>query len=146
MTFPISLPSEEDLATLPMIDITPDGVWCPSNFNETEKGLSFTDSHFDPPCFAQLSTTTAGDNMRLEDVDDNVFHNAVQDLPTTESPSNIEPGDPSIFKDAQDNLLPDAGHFLIPRTPLTPLALSDARSTSLLTPSWLLTHLTLITS
>ena len=66
MAFPISLPTEEDLATLPIVDVTPDGVWCPSDFNETDQGLSFGDSLFDPPCFAHKAST--------------IVHNVVTDL------------------------------------------------------------------
>jgi hypothetical protein len=38
MTFRISLPTEDDLDMLPIVDITPPDVWCPSDFNDTNKG------------------------------------------------------------------------------------------------------------
>ena len=64
MTFRITMPTEEDLNTLPVVDITPDGVWVPSDYNEHDHGLSFADSSFNPPCLAQnvtrnLTTTCA---------------------------------------------------------------------------------------
>jgi hypothetical protein len=71
MTFWISLPTEDDRATLPIVDITPMDVWCPSDFNETGKGLGFEDSLFDPPTFAQLAT-----KMEPEDPSE-TFHDAL---------------------------------------------------------------------
>ena len=55
--FTITMPTEEDLTTLPLVDIMPDGIWTPSDFNETDPGLSFVDSYFDPPCLAQMVAT-----------------------------------------------------------------------------------------
>jgi hypothetical protein len=128
MVFPISLPTDEDLATLPIVDITPDGVWCPSEFNETGKGLCFGDSLFDPPCLAQMTNTT------VNTATTELFHDAVPallDLPTdpdakpmedpdvqpTEDP-DPEPRDDDpnhyTFHDAQAELLPDDGHFFDP--------------------------------
>ena len=60
MTFTITLPTEDDLITLPLVDITPDGIWTPSDFNETDPGHFFVDSYFDPPCLAQTVATTSG--------------------------------------------------------------------------------------
>jgi hypothetical protein len=114
--------TEEDIATLPILYITPDVFWCPSNFNETDRGLSFN-----PPCLAQMMTTT------MEDVTNEVFHDAIPDLqnialdPDTEPmvdptamtvpemtpnpvPCDSDPDDP-IFHDAQTDLLLDEGHF-----------------------------------
>ena len=34
MIFTITMPTVEDLATLPIADLTPDGIWTPSDFNE----------------------------------------------------------------------------------------------------------------
>ena len=50
--------TEEDLATLPIID----------------RGLSFGDSLFDPPCLAQMMT------MIVDDIITEVFHDAILDL------------------------------------------------------------------
>ena len=55
--FTITMPTEEDLTTLPLVDIMPDGIWTPSDFNEPDPGLSFVDSYFDPPCLAQMVAT-----------------------------------------------------------------------------------------
>jgi hypothetical protein len=55
MTFCISLPNEEDLAMLPIVDITPVDIWCPSNFDGMAQFQRFT---LDPPTFAQLATRT----------------------------------------------------------------------------------------
>jgi hypothetical protein len=43
MTFTISLPTTDDLANLPIVDITPKGVWIPLDFNKTHHSLSFGD-------------------------------------------------------------------------------------------------------
>ena len=53
------MPTEDNLTTLPLVDLTPDGIWTPSDFNETDPSLSFVDSSFDPPCLAQTVTTTS---------------------------------------------------------------------------------------
>ena len=114
MSFAISELTAEDLATLPIVDITPDGVWCPSDFNETGRGLSFTDSGFDPTCFAQLAT--------VDDTATELFHDAVPNIPDlypmpTTNPTPIPPpctDDDPIFHDAQDHLLPNDGHFFDP--------------------------------
>ena len=60
MTFTITMPTEEDLVTLPLMDLTPDGIWTLSDFNEPDPGLSFVDSYFDSPCLAQMVATTFG--------------------------------------------------------------------------------------
>jgi hypothetical protein len=120
MGFPISLPTDDDLANLPIVDITLDGVWCPSDFNETDQGLSFRDSFFDPPCFAQMATTLAGDH----------FHDAVPSLTATTSelesaptadptsvsipPVHPPPVEDDVFHDTQTDLLPDDGYFFDP--------------------------------
>ena len=54
MTFTITMPTKEDLATLPIVDLMPNGICNPSNFNEPDPGLSFVDSSFDPPYLAQM--------------------------------------------------------------------------------------------
>ena len=59
MTFNITMPTEDDLTTLPLVDLTPDGIWTPSDFNKTNPSLSFVDSSFDPPCLAQTVATTS---------------------------------------------------------------------------------------
>ena len=62
------MPTEEDLTTLPLVDIIPDGIWVPSDFNEPIPGLSFVNSYFDPPCLAQMVATTftqEGEEERL---------------------------------------------------------------------------------
>ena len=59
MIFNITMPTEDDLTSLPLVDLTPDGIWTPSDFNEMDPGLSFVDSHFDPPCLAQTIATTS---------------------------------------------------------------------------------------
>ena len=58
MTFQINISMEKDLNTLPIVDITPYGVWLPSEFNKTDHSLSFADYLFDPPLFAQKGETT----------------------------------------------------------------------------------------
>jgi hypothetical protein len=112
MTFQISLPTEEDLAMLPIVDITPTDVWCPSDFNKTGKGLSFEVSLFDPPTFAQLAT-------RMEPEDPlETFHDALQNPPFVDPDSNPVPtpdnDDGSFFHDAQADLLPNDGHYFDP--------------------------------
>ena len=100
MTFCIMMPTEEDLTTLPIMDLTPDGIWTPSDFNETYPGLSFVDSHFDPPCLAQIVATsvisTTGEdpgasNMTANSIPD-IFYNSI----------------PDIFYNASDMILDDA--------------------------------------
>jgi hypothetical protein len=53
MTMNISLPTEHDLETLPIVDITSPGMWMPSEHNEVDHGLSFHDPIFDPSRIAQ---------------------------------------------------------------------------------------------
>ena len=60
MTFTITMPTEENLVTLTLVDLTPDGIWTPSDFNEPDPGLFFLDSSFDSPCLAQMVATTFG--------------------------------------------------------------------------------------
>jgi hypothetical protein len=120
MAFPILLPNEDDLANLPIVDITPDGVWCPSDFNETDQGLSFCDSFFDPPCFAQMTTTAMADPfcdailtllepmIKLE-AEPTMDPTLVLGTPT--HPTPIEDDD---FHDTQTDLLPDDGYFFDP--------------------------------
>ena len=57
MLFTITMPTEDDLVTLPLVDITPDGIWTPSAF-KSDPGLSFVDSYFNPPCLAQMVLST----------------------------------------------------------------------------------------
>ena len=112
MTFWISLPTEEDLVTLPIVDITPTDVWCPSDFNKTGKGLSFEDSLFDPPTFAQLAT-----RMEPEDTSE-TFHDTLPNLSFEDPGSNPVPTPDndagSVFHDAQTDLLPNDGHYFDP--------------------------------
>lgn len=106
MNFFISLPSEEDLAMLPIVNITPVDIWCPSNFNEI-MGAQFQIVTLDPPTFAQLATRMGPENT-LE-----VFHDAIQDVLFQGTGLNPQPNDGndnSVFHDAQTNLLPDNGH------------------------------------
>ena len=60
MTFMITMPTKDDLITLPLVDITTDGIWTPSDFNKTDPSLSFVDSYFNPHCLAQTVATTSG--------------------------------------------------------------------------------------
>jgi hypothetical protein len=53
MTMRISLPTEHDLETLPIVDITSPGLWMPSEHNEINHGLSFEDPIFVPYHAAQ---------------------------------------------------------------------------------------------
>jgi hypothetical protein len=46
MTFNITLPTSKDLATLPILDITPKGTWVPSKFNDCSNAMTYGD-----PCF-----------------------------------------------------------------------------------------------
>jgi hypothetical protein len=111
------MPTEEDLATLPIIDITPDGVWVPSAYNETDRGLSFQDPIFDPPVMAQLMTSS-------EPIADPICTTAMPSLQPNESPtpapeifhdaSEHPPIPTEIFHDAPNDLFPDGGHFFDP--------------------------------
>jgi hypothetical protein len=102
MTFRISLPTEDDLASLPIVDITPPDVWCPSDFNEPDKGLSFDDSLFEPLTFAQLATRAPADDT-LE-----TFYDALPD------PALADPADDLEFHDAQSAFFPPDGHYFDP--------------------------------
>jgi hypothetical protein len=66
MTFKISMPTEEDLAMLPIVNITPSGVWVPSDFNDTDRGLSFSNPIFDPISLAQTATQEDSADALLE--------------------------------------------------------------------------------
>jgi hypothetical protein len=93
MTFNISLPTAEDMTTLPIIDITPDGIWVPSEFNDNHS-LQFDD----PPILAQT--------VQTHDFSD--FHDCF-DTTAAETP------DPETFHDATDELfVSDGGHYFDP--------------------------------
>jgi hypothetical protein len=106
MTFMISMPTTDDLANLPIFDITPEGVWIPSDFNESHHGLSFGDSSFSS--LAQ-KVTCHPDPVPPGNVPDdlvNLFHDPVE-----------IPIDEPVFHDSFTDTFPD-GVFFIPRTPL----------------------------
>ena len=97
MTFNITMPTKDDLTTLPLVDLTPDGIWTPSDFNETDPRLSFIDSYFDPPCLAQTVATTTDQARGKKGLTSN----------TGESQSMSDPtSDPitEIFYDVPDTL------------------------------------------
>jgi hypothetical protein len=62
----------DDLNTLPIVNITPSGIWIPLTFNETQPGLSFADPLFDRTLYAQGS--------RQESPTAHVFYDAQEDL------------------------------------------------------------------
>ena len=106
MTFTITMPTEEDLAPLPIADLTPNGIWTLSDFNETDPSLSFVDSYFDPPCFAQTVATTLmqGGEDGLDNIPMmNVTSNAGEDPSASKIMDNLIP---DIFYDTSD-LTPD---------------------------------------
>ena len=59
MTFQITMPSEEDLQMLPIVDLTPASIWHPSEYNYTGPSLSFVNSFFDLPCLTQQVNMTS---------------------------------------------------------------------------------------
>ena len=127
MTFRISLPTEDDFATLPIVDITPPDVWCPSDFNETAKGLSFDDSLFDPPTFAQLATRVTPEDAVETFHDTETFHDALPAATVAPFPDTETFHDAHTILDSPDapaNALPHDGHYFAPRIPSTTLASS----------------------
>jgi hypothetical protein len=102
MTIQISLPTSAELETLPIVDITPEGVWVPSEYNDGHPGLSFGDSCF----LAQTSQTTPSIPItKQEDAD--VFHDAIgEDSPDT--------GPPTFHDVSGDNPFLDGGHYFDP--------------------------------
>ena len=99
------MPTEEDLDTLPIADLTPYGIWIPSDFNETEPGLSFVDSHFDPPCLTQYATSIispAGETHTESAIKDpsapDIFYDCPGEAP--EAPGVAASSTPDIFHDA----------------------------------------------
>jgi hypothetical protein len=97
MTFAISMPSEDDLASLPIIDITPPGLWIPSDFNESDKGLSFLDPLFDSHSLAQAVT-----RVHLDEEPAPVPDACPADEPRTTSIPEEQP----IFHDSLEDLIP----------------------------------------
>jgi hypothetical protein len=71
MTFKISLPTDHNLETLPMVDITSPSLWVPSDFNKNNHGLTFPDPSFEPAWVAQTTaqtnTTAGSDSQRRTD-------------------------------------------------------------------------------
>jgi hypothetical protein len=115
ITFTMSLPTTDDRANLPIVDITPEGVRIPLDFNETHRGLSFGD-----PSFSSLAqkVTCHPDPVppgNTPDDPDNIFH----DPATTPLDAPDEPNE--VFHDSVTDTLPDGGYFLIPWTPLLTL-------------------------
>jgi hypothetical protein len=103
MMMPIVMPTEHDLASLPIVDITSAGLWVPSGHNETDFGFSFADTNFDSTRTAQISTMDPLDNetffdsqsthtedQPVTDDDDTVFHDANDDLDTKASHLSID--------------------------------------------------------
>jgi hypothetical protein len=100
MTFQISMPTETDLATLPIIDIKPDGVWSPSTFNETDCGLCLDENLFMPTTLAQMaSCTTFSEPLDIDEFQD--------------AHDKLLPNKP-IFHEIQTEPLPNNGHFFDP--------------------------------
>jgi hypothetical protein len=101
MTFTISLPTMDDLANLPIIDITLEGVWIPLNFNKTHCSLSFLDHSFSN--FAQKVTCHPDPILEPPDniLDDlaALFHDPI-------------PIDEPIFHNLFTDTFSDGGYFL----------------------------------
>ena len=74
------------------MDITPDGIWTPSDFNEPDPGLSSVDSYFDPPCLAQMVVTTIMQEGEGEGPTSN----------TGEDPSTPGPTEDTLYKTFYD--------------------------------------------
>ena len=84
------------------MDITPDGIWIPSDFNEPDLGLSFVNSYFNPPCLAQMVATT----FTQEGEEEGLISNA------GENPSTSDPIDDPITETFYDvpNMTTDSTH------------------------------------
>lgn len=98
MTIQITMPTSDDLETLPIVDITPEGVWVPSEYNDDHPGLSFGDT-----CF--LAQTSQSSPCPNEPNPADVFHDA------------IEPNDDATdtFHHVGDSVpFPDGGHYFDP--------------------------------
>jgi hypothetical protein len=119
MTMRISMPTESDLETLPIVDITSPGLWLPSEHNETDNGLSFEDPIFDPSRVAQHAshhkTATnhgSADGLETEEdvptTDGRLEHTELPGTSTrptmdpTPAPMNLDT--PLHFFDAMDDL------------------------------------------
>jgi hypothetical protein len=106
MTFMISLPTTDDLATLPIVDITPEGVWIPSAFNKTHCGLSFGDSSFSSLAQKITCHPDLVPPVDTPDDQDDIFHDA------TPLAAPDEPGE--VFHDSLADTFPDGGYFFDP--------------------------------
>jgi hypothetical protein len=89
------MPTEHDLASLPIVDITSAGLWVPSDHNETDFGFTFADINSEFTRHAQTSATdplghetffdshcTHPEDQPVTENDDTIFHNACEDLDT----------------------------------------------------------------
>jgi hypothetical protein len=114
MTFKILLPTDHDLDTLPIVDITSSGLWVPSDFNENDHGLIFADPLFEPARVAQntakTNTTESPDSRRWTDCrrtegqqhqESVPIHACPTSFPTPKPPT---PGECMYFFDARDDL------------------------------------------
>jgi hypothetical protein len=105
MMMPIDMPTEHDLATLPIIDITSAGLWVPSDHNETDFGFSFADTNFD--------STRAAQNLTMDPLDTETFFNS-QSTHTDDQPvTNDFSVDNTVFHDARNDLDTKAFHLSI---------------------------------
>jgi hypothetical protein len=95
MAMPIAMPTEHDLASLPIVDITSTGLWVPSDHNETNFGFSFMNTNSEFIRNAQTFTTDTLENERffdsqsthpedqpVSDDDDTAFYDACDDMAT----------------------------------------------------------------
>jgi hypothetical protein len=91
MTFAITLPMNDDLDNLPIVDLTPEGTWIPSHHNDCPQALSFGEPYF-------LAQTAHAQTVPV------ARHNSED--------TNLRADD--IFNDAHKTLLPDGRHYLDP--------------------------------
>jgi hypothetical protein len=106
--FMISLPTTDDLANLPIVDITLEGVWIPSDFNKTHRGLSFGDSSFSSLAQKVTCNSDLVPPGNTPDDPDDIFHDpAATPLDAPDEPNEV-------FHDSLTNTFPDGGYFFDP--------------------------------
>jgi hypothetical protein len=102
MTMHIAMPTEHDLASLPIVNITSAGLWVPSNHNKTDFGFSFADTDFE---FTQNAQTSTTDPLEHETFFDS------QSTHTKDQP--VTKDDNTIFHDTCDDMDTKAFHLSI---------------------------------
>lgn len=115
MTITISLPVVDHLDSIPIINIAPNRIWVPSEYNGNHPGLSFNDLQF----LAQTVQTEPCPPSPGDDVDPETFHD------TTKYATN----DPILHDVPSKHPFPMGGNSLTPPTPSLASPLLDMPST-----------------